>query len=426
MSEAEVTIDGLGAAGDGIAELDGVRLFVPGTLPGERWRVRPGPKTHGGRRAEPLMRLGGPPRAAPICPLFGRCGGCRLQHLPRELYHRFKLERITGALARRRLVAERLDPPAASPPASRRRLRLAWERRDGRVRLGFRAARSRAVVATVACPVARPELSALFVPLADLLAGLACAGGRGELLLTLVEGGVDLLLDCHADPGVAEREMLAAFAEARDLARLSLRRRGAPEVEPLIVRRPPELAYGPFRIPFPAGAFLQATEEGEAALRAFVAEALAPDMRLLDLYAGLGGLSLPFIDRLKGLAMFEASGEAVAAVKTAVRARPGSPVLVARRDLAKRPLAVEELAAFDLVLLDPPRAGARAQVERLAEAPVTRLVHVSCNPASFARDAAILAAGGWRLARLRPVDQFVHASEVELAALFLRDGGDRA
>ncbi len=421
-----MTVERLGTAGDGIAELGGVRLFVPRTLPGERWRVRLGHEVHGGRRAEPLERLEGPTRARPVCTVFGRCGGCRLQHLPAGTYRRFKLERIAGALARRRVTPGGIEPPAASPPASRRRLRLAWRRRGGEVVLGFRAARSREVVAVADCPIARPELTALFAPLAVLLARLASAGGRGELVLTVLDAGVDLLLDCAGEPAIADREALASFAVEHDLARVSLRFPETGGSEPLLIRRPPVVRHGPFEVPFPAGAFLQATAEGEAALRSFVGEATAPGMRVADLYAGLGALSLPLVGRVARLALYEGAGEAVTAVRSALRARPGAPVAAHRRDLAKRPLTVEELPAFDLVLLDPPRTGARAQVERLAAAPLRRLVYLSCNPESFARDAAILAAGGWRLARLRPIDQFLYAAEVELAALFLREGGDRA
>ncbi len=426
MTEAIVTIDGLGAGGDGIARLDGERLFVPYTLPGERWRVRLGANVRGGWRAIPLERLEGPARATPVCPHFGRCGGCSLQHLPEESYRRFKLERITEPLARRGLDPIRTDPLTTSPLHSRRRLRLAWRRQGRRLALGFRAARSHAVVPVSVCPIARPELVALLAPLGELLTRLKGSGARGEALLTSLDAGIDLLLDWREMPDLAAREALAAFAEARDLARLSLcpAESGAPE--PVVMRRQPVLRYGPFTLPFPPGAFLQATEEGEAALQAFVADATSPGMRVADLYAGLGALSLPQAEGLSRLALFEASEPAVAAVSAALRSRPGSAVAVERRDLAKRPLAAGELAGFDLVILDPPRAGARAQAEMLAAAPLARLVYVSCNPASFARDVAILAAGGWRLVRLRPVDPFLFAPDVEIAALLLRDGADRA
>ena len=427
MDEALVTVERLGAAGDGIAYLEGERLFLPYTLPGERWRVRLGRRVHGGRRAEPLERLEGPERAIPLCPHFGRCGGCALQHLPGPLYRDFKIARILEPLARRGLAPGRIDPPALSPPGSRRRLRLAWRRQGRHVRLGFRASRSHAVVPVSRCPVARAELVALLAPLAALLARLPAAGAGGEALLTGLGSGVDLLLDWSKEPGPAERERLAAFAEEQDLARLSLRLPGSATAEPVVVRRRPLLRYGPFPVPFPPGTFLQATAEGEAALRTFLGEQVREGMRVADLFAGLGALSLPLAGRVSRLALFEVTSEAVAAVEEALRARPGSPATVARRDLAKAPLTADELAAFDLVLLDPPRAGARAQVERLATAASPeRLVYLSCDPASFARDAAILATGGWRLARLRPVDQFLFAAEVELAALFLREGGDRA
>lgn len=416
---AEVLVERLGAAGDGIATFAGAPLFIRLTAPGERWRVRVGPPTRSGRRAEPLLRLAGPPRAAPACPHFGRCGGCALQHLSEPAYAAFKLARIEQALARAGLRAGTLLPLAGSPAGSRRRLRLGLARTRRGLLLGFRCHRGHDLVATERCPVARPELERLLGPLGEALAGLEMLQrpGAGEVLLTLTASGVDLVLRTAAEPGLADRERLAAIAQVLDLARLAV---GPPDgpAEPVVVRRLPLLDLGGLAVEPPPGAFLQPTVEGERALQAAVARWVPERARLLDLYAGLGALSLPILPRLARLELVEGDAAAVAAAARALAARPQARVR--RRDLARDPLTPAELAGFDAVLLDPPRTGARAQCRMLAAATVGRVVYASCDPASFARDARILVDAGFGLAALQPVDQFLWSAEVELVALLER------
>ncbi|MEJ5233184.1 MAG: RsmD family RNA methyltransferase [Geminicoccaceae bacterium] len=414
----ELVIERLGAAGDGIARLDDRPVYVAGTLPGERWRVRLDPDR---RRGEPLERLEGPPRAEPVCPHFGRCGGCALQHLPPADYAAFKRDRVLEPLARVGLAPAELLATATSPPGSRRRLRLAFEAgRRGALRLGFRARASHAIEPIERCPVARPELERLLRPLAEQLSGLGLVrrAGQGEVLATVFPAGVDLLLLVEAEPDLADRERLAELARTLDLARLAIGRPDGP-AEPLLVRRPPRLRFGPVEVAVPPGAFLQPTEEGEQALRAAVARWLPEGARLADLYAGTGALSLPQLDRLARLELVEGEPAMVEAVSRALAGRPRARTV--RRDLARDPLVAAELAAFDVVLLDPPRAGARAQCGALAGASVPRVVYASCEPASFARDARVLVDGGFRLAALQPIDQFLWSAEVELVALFSRE-----
>lgn len=417
--EREVVIERLGAAGDGIARLGDATLYVPFALPGERWRVRLLP---GERRARPLERLSGPPRPPPSCPHFGRCGGCALQHLDAAAYAAFKRARILEPLARVGLAPAELRPTAVSPAGSRRRLRLAFAAdRRGAVRLGFRARASRVIEPVGRCPIARPELEALLSPLAGALGALELVrrAGAGEVVATRFEAGVDLLLLVEGTAGIADRERLADLATRLDLARLAL---GAPRgpVEPVTVRRPPRLSFGAIAVEPPPGAFLQATEEGERALVAAVGRWVPEGARLVDLYAGLGALSLPHLARLSRLELVEGETPVVGALERALAGRPR--VRAVRRDLARDPLRPAELAAFDAVLLDPPRAGAAAQCAMLAQSTVPRLVYASCDPGSFARDARTLAAAGFALAALQPVDQFLWSAEVELVALFLRGG----
>lgn len=417
--QVEVLIEALGAAGDGIATFEGAPLFVRLAAPGERWRVRLGPATRSGRRGEPLVRLSGPPRAEPPCPQFGRCGGCALQHLPEPAYLAFKLARIETALARAGLRAGTLLPTARSPAGSRRRLRLAFRHTGRTLRLGFRGHRDHSLVATDRCPVARPELERLLGPLAEALADLPMLGSSraGEVVLTLTSSGVDLLLRSPAEPAREDRERLAALAEALDLARLAV---GPPHgpAEPLVVRRWPLVDPGGIAVEPPPGAFLQPTIEGERALQAAVARWVREGARLLDLYAGLGALSLPLWPRLARLELVEGDPALAAAAARALAGRPR--VRVVRRDLARDPLTAAELAGFDAILLDPPRAGARAQCAAIAAAAIGRVVYASCEPASFARDARLLVDAGFVLTALQPIDQFLWSAEVELVALFER------
>jgi 23S rRNA (uracil1939-C5)-methyltransferase len=403
----EVVVESLGGRGDGIAVRDGRRLFVPLALPGDRVRVRPGAAVEGGFRAEPVAWLERAPRALPPCPHFGTCGGCALQHLPGDAYAAWIVERIRTALARRGLEAP-IEPPRISPPGSRRRARLAY---DGRS-LGLRARRSRRVVDLAVCPVLRPELEAILSPLRDLLSGLD--GRVPEVSPTLTDAGIDLLLHAAGAPALADRERLAAFAESLDLARVTW---GG---EPIVTRRPPSLRLGPLTVDVPPGAFLQATAEGEKALAAEVARGLEGARRVVDLFAGLGALTLPLLETGAAIRAVDADSGMIAALRGAAA---GHRVVAEARDLERRPLQPGELDA-DGVVLDPPRAGARAQAEALARAPVRRLVMASCHPPSFARDARILTGGGWRLQRVVPIAQFLWSAEVELAATFARWGSD--
>lgn len=424
----EVVIERLGASGDGEATLGERRLFVPFTLPGERWRVRVEEAARSILRAAPLERLAGPARAEPVCPHFGSCGGCGLQHLPPATYRDFVCARIREALARERLSAEKELPLVSAPLGSRRRLRLAFALGRRECLLGFRARRSHRIVSVARCPIARPELVALFAPLREAFARLPVVrrAGAGEAALALFAEGVDLVLAVAGDLAREDREALAELARALDLARVAHTRRIEEPAEPILVRRVPTLRYGRFAIAAPPGAFLQATEDGERALQAAVRAWVPEGARLLDLFAGTGALSLPIADRLARLELVERDTGTVAAVKRAV-AQEGR-IAVAARDLERAPVGPEELAAFDVVLLDPPRGGALAQCRALARSRIARIVYASCAPASFARDARVLADAGFRVATLQPIDQFLFAPAVELVALLVREspGGREA
>ena len=352
----------------------------------------------------------GPHRATPPCRHFPECGGCQLQHLDDASYAGFITDRIAGALAAQSLSAE-IRPPALSPPRTRRRASLHHERG----RLGFSMAGSHQLIDLAECHILAPLLFAVVAPLRKLLARLA-PKRRVEARLTLADQGVDALLIGVAAEGLAAAEALTDFAQRHGLARLSLDSGLGPETrwEP----RPVTVTLGDVPVPLPPGAFLQATPEGEAALVAAVREAVGAAPTLADLFAGLGTFALALSEGRRVYAA-EAARDAVLALKSGA-GRAQRPVFVEHRDLYRRPLQPAELDRFAAVTLDPPRAGAREQAETLAASAVPVIAYVSCNPSSFARDAKLLVAGGYRIDWVQPVGQFRWSTHVELAARLSR------
>lgn len=357
----------------------------------------------------------GPHHATPPCRHFGSCGGCQLQHLDEETLARFVTERVANAAAGQALQPERMTPPHLSPPMSRRRATLHAATMGGKVVLGFREAGSHRIVDMAECHVLTPELFALVAPLRKLLSR---QGGRiaVDAELVLAEQGVDVTLKGLVVEGLVATEAMLAFARESRLARLVLDQGYGPET--LWEPEPVTVALGGVSVGLPAGAFLQPTADGERVLIAAAREWLQGVPAVADLFSGLGTFAFAFVGPAKVLAV-EAARDAHLACK-AVAARMQLPVFPMHRDLFRNPLQPDELGRFAGVILDPPRAGAREQAGRLAESKVPRIVYVSCNPSSWARDAALLVAGGYRLAEVRPVGQFRWSTHVELASLFLR------
>jgi 23S rRNA (uracil1939-C5)-methyltransferase len=349
----------------------------------------------------------GPHHQEPPCRHFPECGGCQLQHADDEAYCGYLVSRIESALAQHGLVTH-IREPHVSPPKSRRRATLrALKVGQGAV-LGFNAEKSHRVVDMHECHILRPELFALVAPGRTLLSRLLQPRRTAEWHMTLVDQGPDLLLKGVDPEGLAAIEALTAFAAGQGLARLSVDRGLGPET--LFEPEPVTVTLSGRPVGFPVGGFLQATGDGEWALVECVRETVASG-RAADLFAGLGTFALA----VGAACAAEASRDAAAALK---RAAPATAV--EHRDLYRRPLSADELGRFDAVILDPPRAGAAEQVAALAGSAVARIAYVSCNPATFARDARALVDGGYRLDWIAPVGQFRWSTHVELAASFSR------
>ena len=467
----EVTIEALGSGGDGIARHDGAKLFVPGVLPGERVRIAPADR---GDHAELVERLSeAPGRQAPPCRHFGVCGGCVAQHMAGGIYGEWKRAMIRDALVHQGFRNVPISPSIASPPASRRRVRLAVGRTRGKPGaapdIGFRRRASHGVAAIEHCAVMLPELDALIAPLGRLAA--AIGSGVSDISLTAAAEGRELVLHgLDGAPDLAMREALAEFTHAEGIQRLSVeyretpgggrggarargrvggRKRGggrgggggqkcasAPVLETIAQPGAVRAHFGTVAVDLPPGAFLQPTASGEAAIQRLVRDGLvlgeaAPDVshpaggkgggggaRVADLYSGLGGIGFALASRHQ-VVMYEGN-RAMAEAASRAAGTTGRNVAAESRDLARRPLAPGELNRFDAAIFDPPRAGARALAEALAASQVPLVAAVSCNPATFARDARILVEGGYRLEALTPIDQFLWSRHVELVALFRR------
>jgi 23S rRNA (uracil1939-C5)-methyltransferase len=404
-----LTVDRLGHVGDGIAQGPEGPVFVPRALPGE---VVEG-TLQGDRLADPRIAVPVADRVRPPCPHARSCGGCAMQHAADPLVARWKEGIVAGALAGQGLAAP-LRAILTSPPRSRRRATFSARRTRGGATVGFHAAGSAAIVAVTDCHLIHPDLAAALPAVAALAEAAGSRSAAVQATVTRTLGGPDIALTGAKPADAALRRDLAALAEAHGLSRLSL---GA---EVMALRAPPQVALGPARVMLPPGAFLQATEPGEAALQAAVAEAVGASARIADLFAGCGTFALPLAARAAVHAV-EGEAAATAALVAGWRGAGGLHALTAEtRDLFRRPLLPAELNRFDAVVIDPPRAGAEAQVQALAASTVAVAAMVSCNPASFARDARILAEAGWRIDWVQPVDQFRWSAHVELVARLTR------
>jgi 23S rRNA (uracil1939-C5)-methyltransferase len=357
----------------------------------------------------------GPHHAQPPCRHFGRCGGCQLQHLDEETLAGFVRDRVVNAAAGQDLVPEVVAPVHLSPPNTRRRTTLRALNGGGRPAIGFNEAGSHRIVDMHECHVLAPELFALVEPLRQMLSSRRDRYSL-EIGLALTGGGVDCAIKGLALEGLEQTEALLDFCREHGLARLTLDQGFGGETfwEP----EPVAVTLSDVAVAYPPGAFLQATADGEAALIAAVRTGLGGCERVADLFAGLGTFAFALAGPARVTAA-EAARDAYLACRAAA-GRAQLPVEAVHRDLFRNPLRAEALRAFDGVVLDPPRAGAREQVAQLAASYVPRIAYVSCNPASWARDGRILADAGYRLAELRPVGQFRWSTHVELASLFVR------
>lgn len=410
----EAEIRRLGAQGDGIAQAGTRQLYVPLALPGEKVMVkiiRPLGDSYTAELTEVLTPSA--ERVPAPCPHFAQCGGCSLQHLAAQPYKAHKRHIVVEALRQHKLTDIEVRDALVMPAQTRRRLTLAAMHTKNGPIIGFNARASHVVVDVQSCSIARPELVALLPRLRSALAPWLVKAKTLDVALTSTTNGIDCLLT-GPEPDLEARESLAALGKEPALARISWRKNERSEAEPMLMLREPVVKFADTSVAFPAGSFLQASLEGEAVLTQLVTGALREVTgKIADLFAGLGTFSLPLAKQASVLAV-----ENDKACMSALAAT--GKVETSRRDLFRDPLNATELNEFEAVVFDPPRAGAEAQVTELAQSDVPLVVAVSCNPGTFARDAATLVNGGYTCAWVQPVDQFLWSGHVELVALFTR------
>ena len=410
----ELTIERVGVRGDGIAHWRGEPVYLPFTAPGDAVRAKLGPRRGEGRTAELVELIAPGARAKPICRHFGACGGCALQHLDDAVYIATKTQWLDAALAQHRLEPAVIAPLQRLAAGTRRRARFQLE--PGRV--GFHARASHRVIDLAECAVLHPKLVALVAPLRRLATALLDTGKAATASATLTDNGVDLLIDLPMPPDLVRLEALARFAEAQDLARLSWRE--GEVATPVAIRRKAQVTLSGVAVDLPEDAFLQASAEAEAALTASVLDFADTAQNIADLYAGIGTFSFALAGRAKIHAVEFSAGAVAALARAAARSGLAASIATEKRDLAARPLDANELARFDAVVFDPPYVGAKEQSRALAASRAPVLVAVSCNPATFARDARVLVDGGYRLMEVRPFDAFIWSANLELVARFER------
>ena len=406
MSEI-VEITGLGAEGDGAATtLGGEQIFIPQALPGERWRVEEG------YAPEPVELL--PDRRRPPDPDDEPCGGCVARHMPLAMYQEWKREFLVRALRQQNISAD-IQPLITVPEHTRRRATFNTRRIRGEMRIGYHGRRSHDLVPAEDCPVLDKRIVELLPALAQLAGVVAGQEEETRLAITLTDTGADVDLEGNERSlRAAARAKIGEITGAARMARVSVG--GVPVIE----RQAPVLHFAGKAVTPPPGAFLQAVPEAEQAMIDLVTTALGKAKQVGDLFCGLGTLTLPIAQKARVTA-FDADRNAIAALNEAQRKNQGlKPFTAKPRDLFRDALSPMEMKDLDAVVLDPPRAGAKAQCERLAQSKVKRVVMVSCNPATLARDLRILIDGGYRLDAITPIDQFLYSPHLEAVAALTR------
>ena len=406
----DIEIAKLGGKGDGSAEVSGQQVFVPYALPGERWRQQSGEWQRLSDSAD---------RVEPVCPHFGTCGGCVAQHMSTELYETWKLDAVRQSFLHQGLSVEP-ELAKAFPIASRRRCALTARKMRSGVVLGFLEARSHTVVDLDVCPVLVPEIAGKLGVLRKLADLSGEAGGTLRIDVLSTQSGLDvsvggdvLDLDQHL------RVELASLASQAGLARLIV---GNHEIAQLQV---PIVNCSGVDVVIHPNVFLQAVEAAEVELASLVVRHCGRAKIVADLFCGVGTFAFALARGSKVVAIDSdrPSIETLCAARD--QAQKLKPIEARVRDLFHEPLSRKELEDFDCVVFDPPRAGAEGQARMLAKSRVPKVIAVSCNPATLARDVRHLVEGGYELKALNCVDQFRFSAHIECVALLSRPGSRR-
>ncbi len=413
---ADLTISHIGHQGDGLGATDAGAVSVPFTLAGEEVRAEiTALKDYlQGRLLEVLKPSSA--RVTPPCPVFGTCGGCRLQHMNDNTYRDWKRD-VVNHLLEKNGFAARAESVFVTPPASRRRVAFTVKKEQAGTQIGFHMRESHALVDIHACPVLKPQLAALIEPLRNILSTVLETGQQLAVHATILNGAIEVVLSgasFHAE----HTQQLISWGAEHGLARLYVRSDENAECNVLLEQTTLRGHYGEYNVTLPANAFMQASDEAEAAMLSCIKPHFDKSKNIVDLFCGTGLFALSLYSKTKSMLAIDVDGAAINALQSTSQTLRG--FTTQRRNLFREPLKAIELKNADAVCLDPPRAGAKEQAAELARSKVQTIAYVSCNPTTFMRDARILAGGGYKLTNIHVFDQFLWSHHIELIALFSR------
>jgi 23S rRNA (uracil1939-C5)-methyltransferase len=414
MSTVTITIERLGAQGHGIAESDGIPVYVPYALPGETLAIA----RNGDHGTVMSTSNPSPDRIEPLCRHFNpdrdNCGGCSLQHLAAPAYNAFKRGLVIDALASRGLTAE-VGETIACHPGERRRTVFSVRKTEKELLLGFNRAETNHIVSIEECPISSPGIVARLPAIRTVAAALATNAETFRLTVLETLSGLDIAAEgLKKLEDKQRRAVTEATLSLKGIARVSVN--GEIVLEPTR----PLLDFAGVKVSPPPGGFTQATKQAEDAMSELVLGHIGKSKRVIDLFAGSGTFSLRIARKAKVHAV-EGDDKSVKALDQAARNTQGlKPVTVEKRDLFRRPMMVQELKVYDAAVFDPPRAGAEVQVKELARSGIKTIAAVSCNPATLARDLKILVDAGYRIQSVTPIDQFLWSAHVEAVVLLTR------
>ncbi len=413
-------IEEVGVNGDGVSHHEGRPWYIPFSATGDVLNVRQTESRGRGFVGEIVDIQGASSdRIKPACRHFGTCGGCNLQHISAPALSDWKQGRIRQALEKAGLETPVIHPTITSSEHSRRRVEFVASKRKKGVMIGYHLRRSHQIFDVGDCPVLTPDLLSLVKPMRHMLSKIMPRNSQARLTLTRTINGPDLLISGTLTDDLTMRETVAEFGHEAKLCRIAIFDETEKRLEVIAAAKPPLIQIGDHQVALPPGGFLQATEEGQETLISLMLEALPSDAKILDLFCGCGSFTLPASDKARSVHGIEGDESRVNALRMTVNSQM-LPVSVETRDLFRRPLMPQEFLPFDTVVIDPPRAGAAAQITELAQSTIQKVIFISCNPTSFARDAKTLCDAGFNLGAITPIDQFRWSPHTELFAVLER------
>lgn len=406
-----LTVHGFGGRGEGIVEVEGKNIFVPFSAPGDKVSIDISGKSPSIIEIDPISSL----RVIPLCQHFTVCGGCSLQHLSDSAYADFKRQSVVHCLEKTGVVYDEILPLQSIPPHSRRRASFKVRKEGAVVRMGYHQRQGHAIIDLLMCPLLKHDIVDLLQPLREILGGFLSANQGGDVHVLSTSSGIDLVLNLPklAKISLTQLEDLSDFAKTQKLARLILN-------DELIVQfQEPMVVFSGVPVAVQARQFLQVSAEADVFLMQAVVKYLPQNVgKAADLFSGRGTFSF-LLAQYAVVDAFEMDEPANAALKRAAQ-KNMKQINVFHRNLFANPLMPDTLSSYDVIVLDPPRAGALAQAKQIASSACPCVIYISCHPATFARDAQIFINGGYVLASITPIDQFLWTEHVELVAVFRR------